>query len=130
MAEEKKISEGRYGANVALDAINSMGKDEKREDEALLDAEAFIEECDKLGKDPISVVRFVADKNGIELSGKRPDGEKGRLYDVLRDVVDRVVEDIFNEEDDDEEAECCTAPACSESGPIRKCSVIGYAFTW
>ena len=135
MAEETiriNKKEERYGAKVALAAFDSMKKAKKRENEVSMDAKAFIEECEKEGANPIEVVKFVAGQHGIELSGKRPE-ENGFLYDVLREVVDIVVEGIFEDEEDggeDEDDEFDPTVLVARNKPVRKCRVLGYAFTW
>ena len=136
MAEETSSNvnknEKRYGAKVALAAFDSMEKAKEREDEVSMNAKAFIEECEKAGRNPIEVVKFVAGKHGIELSGKRPD-ENGNLYDLLREVVDTVVDRIFEEEEDggdEDEDEFDPTVLVARNKPVRKCRVFGYAFTW
>ena len=130
MDEEK--SEERYGAIVALAAFDSMEKAKEREKEVSVDAKAFIEECEKAGRNPIDVVKFVAGQYGIELSGKRPD-DKGHLYDLLREVVDTVVDKFFEDEVDDgdgDDDEFDPTVLVARNKPVRKCRVFGYAFTW
>ena len=130
MDEEK--SEERYGARVALAAFDSMKKAKECENEVSMDAKAFIEECEKAGRNPIDVVKFVAGQQGIELSGERP-VENGHLYDILREVVDIVVEKLFEDEDDDgddDDDEFDPTVLVARNEPVRKCRVFGYAFTW
>ena len=129
MDEEK--SEERYGARVALAAFDSMKKAKEREKEVSMDAKAFIEECEKAGRNPIDVVKFVAGQHGIELSGKRPD-DKGHLYDLLREVVDTVVDQFFDDEEDvgEDEDDMVDPDILVVNKPVSKCRVFGYAFTW
>lgn len=125
-------NEERYGARVALSAFDSMKKAKERENEVSTDANAFIEECKKEGVNPIEVVKFVAGQHGIELSGKRPE-ENGFLYDLLREVVDIVVEGFFEDDEDgdeDEDDDFDTTVLVGRNKPVRKCRVFGYAFTW
>jgi len=114
MDEEK--SEERYGARVALAAFDSMKKAKECENEVSMDAKAFIEECEKAGRNPIDVVKFVAGQQGI-----------------LREVVDIVVEKLFEDEDDDgddDDDEFDPTVLVARNEPVRKCRVFGYAFTW
>ena len=143
MSEDNKVeikkAHERYGASVAIEALSSMKNEKKRKDEVSSDAKAFIEECEAAGENPISAVKFVAGKKGIELSGERPEGENGKMYDLLREVVDEVVEKIFMEEEDDDEFEeesemddeLDPTVLVAKNRPARKCrGVFGYAFTW
>ena len=134
MAEEtSRVSknEERYGARVALAAFDSMKKAKERENEVSIDAKAFIEECEKEGANPIDVVKFVAGQHGIELSGKRPE-ENGFLYDLLREVVDIVVEGFFEDEEDggeDEDDESDPTVLVARNKPVRRCRAFWYTFT-
>ena len=138
MSEDNKV-EKRYGASVAIEALSSMKNEKKRKDEVSSDAEAFIAECEVAGENPISAVKFIAGKKGIVLSGERPEGENGKMYDLLREVVDEVVEKIFMEEEDDDDFEeesemddeLDPTVLVAKNRPARKCrGVFGYAFTW
>lgn len=129
-----------YGADLARAAFDAMDKESERENIVSSDAEAFLDECEKADRNPIEVVKFLAGKNGIELSGKRPeDLGKGHMYDVLREVVDMVVEDIFDDGDedaeqgdDDVESDSNSRPALASKvvRPARKSVFVEYAFSW
>lgn len=56
------------------------------------DIDGFIEKCDKEGKNPLDVVNFIAEQNGIDLSSA-PSGDsmKLRLYELLKGVVRKVL---------------------------------------
>lgn len=127
--------EEKYGTKVAKAAFEAMDKEKEVSESIASEAEAFVEECDKAGRNPIEVVKFVAKEAGIELSGPRPeDREKCMSYDLLREVVDIVVERVFEcdegeEEDDEDDPTILVAKSC----PVRKtrnASVFGYAFSW
>lgn len=138
MAEETSCENkktGCYGAKVAHDAFDAMDADKKREESVSSDAKAFVEACENDGRDVIETVKFVARKNGIELSGKRPsDTEKADLYDLLREVVDIVVEEFFDDdgegEDDPDDSGDCPEMPTSKTSPVRKSAVFTYAFSW
>lgn len=129
---------GQYGEDVARAALDVMEAEQKRADAVSANAQAFIDACEKAGRNPISVVKFVAGKNGIGLSGSRPDDAvKASLYDLLREVVDTVVESFFepddasdDEDDETDEEEFDPTVLVARNNPVRKCRVFGYAFSW
>ena len=56
------------------------------------DIDGFIEKCDKEGKNPLDVVKFIAEQNGIDLSSvPRGDSLKLRLYELIKGVVRKVL---------------------------------------
>lgn len=58
------------------------------------DIDGFIEECDRQGRNPLDVVKFVADENGIDLSGDAKiayGGDKAMIRDLLVGVLKRIV---------------------------------------
>ena len=130
-----------YGADMARAAFDAMDKEKERENVISSDADAFLDECEKAHRNPIEVVKFLAGRNGIELSGKRPEElGTGDMYDVLREVVDMVVEDIFDADGEDDESQDDEDPEVSANSrptlpsrtvrPARKSVIVEYAFSW
>lgn len=120
----------RYGAKVALEALDYMDALSKRDDEVSSDAKAFIEECENAGKDPIEVVKFLADQRGIDLSGRCPGEESGKvLYDLLRKVVDVVVDDAFEKELDKEDDGPGRPIIVAKCRPSAMGNLFAYLFT-
>jgi hypothetical protein len=57
------------------------------------DIDGFIEKCDREGKNPLDVVKFLADSNGINvMSELGPDDvTKRRVFNLLKGVVKKVI---------------------------------------
>ena len=91
------------GAGIAHVAVTRMTVNgdsvAKRDDDVTCeitdeDIDGFIEECDRRGKNPLDVVKFVADENGIDLSGEAKiayEGNKARIRNLLVEVLKRIV---------------------------------------
>ena len=135
MGQNSCENEEAYGAEVAHAAFRAMDAEKERSDGVKSDAKAFIEACEKEDRNPIDVVRFIAGQAGLKLSGDRPDGEKGKTYDLLREVVDNVVEEVFDDvlesdgksqDDSDDDMD----PTILVARPVRKTRIVKYAFTW
>lgn len=88
-----------WGESVAKSAVAGMdapkGEGVCLSDEMQIkdeDIDGFIEKCDKEGKNPLDVVNFIAEQNGIDLSSvPRGDSLKLRLYELLKGVVRKVL---------------------------------------
>ena len=74
-----------FGAELAKKAIAGLVKDEvmscRKNAEIDKSVKDFLEECNKAGKNPVSVVKYIADKEGIDLT-RTP--ETGELLDSYR----------------------------------------------
>lgn len=87
------------GEAIAAGAIVKMEKgkreEKKHEDHKITEADidGFIERCDKEGKNPLDVVKFIAEINGIDISFERVpmDSSKRGVYDLLKGVVKKVL---------------------------------------
>lgn len=88
-----------WGESVAKSAAAGMdapkaeevviAEDQRIKDE---DVDGFLEACDRQGKNPLDVVKFIAEQNGIDLSSvPRGDSLKLRLYELLKAVVRKVL---------------------------------------
>ena len=56
------------------------------------DVDGFLEACERQGKNPLDVVKYIAENNGIDLSSvPRGDSLKLRLYELLKGVVRKVL---------------------------------------
>ena len=89
-----------WGERVANSAVAGMCAHNAKEGVCLSDEmkikeediDGFIEKCDKEGKNPLDVVNFIAEQNGIDLSSApRGDSMKLRLYELLKGVVRKVL---------------------------------------
>ena len=125
---DKCSKSDQYGAKMARAAFDMMENEAKQEDALSADAKAFIKECQEAGKNPIEVVKFLAGKEGIELSGKAPsDDGKRQVYDLLREVVDNVVEAAFASMDQDEDDDWDDPTIqVARNVPFRKTHVLRY----
>lgn len=90
---------GSLGEAIAAGAIVEMGKGERSERKHIYpeiteeDIDGFIEKCDKEGKNPLEVVKFVADSNGIDVMSEivPDDAFKRRIFNLLKGVVKKVL---------------------------------------
>ena len=117
------------------------------------DIDGFIEKCDKEGKNPLDVVKFIAEQNGIDLSSvPRGDSLKLRLYELLKGVVRKVLlgfvsycadnyglgvlQSIISSVGNSKEKAVPRSADKESEVPVRVLPVrlvpvrIGYAFTW
>lgn len=92
-----------WGSGIAHVAVSRMAVNvnvDKRDEDGLAsceitdeDIDGFIEECDRNGKNPLDVVKFVADENGIDLIGDDIgySGNKAKVRNLLVGVLKRII---------------------------------------
>ena len=85
------------GALLARSAIEEMNKPVEAEEKpqelcvAEQDVDAFIEECDNSGKNPLEVIQRIAKDNGFTLADDKVPREKEYVFKLLKAVLKKVL---------------------------------------
>ena len=95
--EEKPQMWGKFLAESAIKSMVEGHKDLPIEDYGEDDVEEFLRTCFKLKKNPIEVVKYLADSQKIEIydDSEPKDTEKARIWSFLRVVIKVVVKSFL-----------------------------------
>jgi hypothetical protein len=81
------------GAIIKMENVTTEEKNDVDTKITEADIDGFIEKCDKEGKNPLDVVKFIAEINGIDISSEcmPKDASKRSVYELLKGVVKKVI---------------------------------------